>query len=318
MQTIMLTAVALLPPVFFLFYVLRNDRLEPEPAGLILKALLLGAASVFPAAVIEAVVLKMPPFTAGGLTGAALQSFIVIAPAEEALKLAAVLLFIWKHPAFNEENDGIVYTVAASIGFAMFENVFYVFQHGIGTGMMRAMTSIPMHVFTGILMGYFIGLAKFDTDTGGSGKIFTGFVIACIIHAVYDTFALSGTSLAALIIPLVIVTIIAGNIALKKGRLLSEKRWGKAPPRAAAAPAAVQPAQTAGRGTWKIVISRFLFAVSAIFWALIIIGVTTGTAAAKGKSSVTDAILGAVIITGLPVFIGVILELSRKRQLRRV
>ena len=54
-----------------------------------------------------------------------------------------VLLFVWGNPNFNEENDGVVYVGASAIGFAVLENIAYVVQNGIGTGVLRAMAPLP-------------------------------------------------------------------------------------------------------------------------------------------------------------------------------
>ena len=174
MDLLLLVIIAVLPPIAFMLYIHRLDRIEPEPHGLIIKAMVLGAAAVIPAAIVELLLSMIPLFAMGGIIGAALKSFIVIAPVEEAVKLGVVLLFIWNNQNFNEENDGIVYTGAAAIGFALLENIMYVVQSGFGTGIMRAVTSIPLHTFTGVIMGYFVGIAKFapvpGSATGRSGR----------------------------------------------------------------------------------------------------------------------------------------------------
>lgn len=308
-MTIALLLLAVTPPILYLIYIVRMDSVEPEPIKTVLKALVLGMIAVMPAAFIEHFLLSFPLLKAGGVVGAALQSFLVIAPVEEGVKIIAVMLFLWRDRNFNEENDGIVYTGAVAIGFALLENIFYVVSNGFGNGIMRALTSIPLHTFTGVLMGYFIGTAKFSPDTRG-GRVMAGFIIAYLLHAVYDTFALSGSSAALLIFPLVILLFIFGISYLKKGRILSHKRWGSAalPPTPAA-----HAEKPRGHGTWKIVISRFIFVVSALFWALLILGVTTGT---RSTTSSGDALLGGVILTIIPLIIGVILEISRARQKR--
>ena len=311
MVTIGLVLLAIAPPILFLIYIVRMDSVEPEPVKTVLRAVVLGAISVIPAAFIESVGLSSPIFKVGGFIGAGLQSFVVIAPVEEGVKLLVVMLFLWRSRNFNEENDGIVYTGAVAIGFAMLENVFYVVGNGFGNGIMRALTSIPLHTFTGVLMGYFIGLAKFAA-TGRIGKIAAGFFIAWLLHAVYDTFALSGTAAGLLIIPLVIMLVIFGGLHLNKGQLLSHKRWDGVS--AGMRTPTDMPRPARGKGTWKIVIARFLFTVCAVFWALLIAGVVTDT---KGKTSNTDALIGGVILTIVPVMIGIILEISRARQRKR-
>jgi RsiW-degrading membrane proteinase PrsW (M82 family) len=74
-----------------------------------------------------------------------------------------------------------------SMGFATLENVLYVYQYGYATGIMRMFTAVPAHATFAILMGYFLGKAKFSHR-----KVFYYSVIAllmaAIFHGAYDYF----------------------------------------------------------------------------------------------------------------------------------
>jgi RsiW-degrading membrane proteinase PrsW (M82 family) len=327
MEILSLVILAVIPPMAFLLYINHLDRIEPEPHGLILKALLLGAAAVIPAGITEALLDKAPLFAAGGFAGAASKSFIVIAPVEEAVKLAVVLLFIWNNANFNEENDGIVYVGAASIGFSLLENVLYVLDSGLGAGIMRAVTAIPLHTFTGVIMGYFVGVARFaPSPAQRNKKICAGLLIAYLVHGAYDTLVLSGTGAAFLVVPLIVILFVFGIIYLKKGVALSARRWGINPaglnadqgdaprtkPVNTPPDAAVQPKPE--RSTYKIIISRAIFILCAVFWALLIIGMIEQTGTEQG--GIFEIIAGGIILTFIPVLIGIILEISHKRQLK--
>ena len=67
----------------------------------------------------------------------------------------------WKNPNFNFKYDGIVYAVFVGMGFAIFENIKYVLEYGLLTGILRAMTAIPGHCAFAIIMGTFYGSAKY-------------------------------------------------------------------------------------------------------------------------------------------------------------
>ena len=325
MDVLILVVIAILPPLAFLFYIHHLDSIEPEPHGLILKAMVLGGVAVIPAAIIEVVLGRIlglsidlgvvPASAFEGFKAAAINSFVVIAPVEEALKLAVVLLFIWKNPNFNEENDGIVYVGAAAIGFSLVENILYVVQSGLGTGIMRAVTSIPLHTFTGVIMGYFVGIAKLSPSSKG-GKIALGFIVAYLIHATYDSLVLSGTGVALLVIPLVIALIVLGVVYLKKGVRLSSQRWNNAAPGdgKADAPASPEPAKpvVSGTGTYKVVISRIIFGLSGLFWALLIIGAFSSNG--QEATNPMDVAIGGIVLSVVPLAIGIVLELSHRRQ----
>lgn len=302
---------AVTPPVLFLIWILRFDRYEKEPLGYVLKMLFLGCLSVIPAAFLEVPILELSVFQTGGVAGAALQSFLVIAPVEELAKLLVFFLFVWKNKNFNESNDGIVYAGAISIGFALAENLLYVLEHGIAVGIARALTSIPGHTFTGVLMGYFLGLAKFG-GSNKAGNIARALLIPWLLHATYDTFALSGTSASLLVIPMVVFYFIAGIRYLKKGRALSAARWAdSALPAEPEYEPLREPLSKRSAGCRRVS-GVTLLVLSGIFWALIILGLLFG-------SGVEDADLstvlgGAMLITALPVTAGVLLITLRRNR----
>ena len=296
-NNITLLQLAVTPPLIFLVFIMYMDRSEPEPLGLIIKVMALGALSAVPAAFLEWALGLMPVITH---SGALVESFIRIAPVEEACKLAVVLLFIWNHPAFNEENDGIVYMSASAIGFAVLENILYVLHLGFNIAIMRAVTAIPLHTFTGVIMGYSVGLAKFSNRP--KLNVFKGFLLAYLFHGLYDTFGLSQSVLGWLLFPTVILVVVCGILFLRKGRQLSLKRWSAAGGILNTRGAA----DRAGKGQrWKIVISRILFCCSGVYWLLL-----TGYKAQEPSISLESLITQGLLITFLPILVGVMLEAS--------
>ena len=93
-----------------------------------------------------------------------IKAFIVVALVEEFSKYIIVKYYAQNNREFNEPFDGIVYAVMVSMGFAALENVLYVYQYGSSTGITRAFTAVPAHATFGILMGYFMGKAKFSKN----------------------------------------------------------------------------------------------------------------------------------------------------------
>ena len=65
------------------------------------------------------------------------------------------------------------------MGFATLENILYADRFGLQTVMIRAFTAVPAHAIFAIIMGYYIGLAKFNKKK--SHQIFSsGFSISCL------------------------------------------------------------------------------------------------------------------------------------------
>ncbi|HET6487684.1 MAG TPA: PrsW family intramembrane metalloprotease, partial [Spirochaetia bacterium] len=263
MYAVALIAISAAPALAFLLLILRMDRQEPEPLGFVLRILALGAASCMVAAVVERALDLFPLFHAPGFAGHAAVSFVEVAPIEELCKLLVVLLFVWGNPNFNEENDGVVYVGASAIGFALLENVLAVAQHGLGTGLLRAFTSIPLHVFVGVVLGLNVGLARFArTPQRRDLRILWGFLLAWFFHGAYDTFALSGTELVILLLPLLAGLAAIGVAALRRGRLLSLLRWRGV----VRAPA---PPHQRRSHRWMPIVSRTLLGGCLFFWIVL-------------------------------------------------
>lgn len=317
MKVIFLLVLALVPGIVLLYFIRSMDRNEREPLGLVIKIMLLGALSVVPAVILEIGLGYLPIYDNGTLVNAVVIAFVRVAWVEELCKLGVVLLFAWEHREFTEENDGIVYVGASALGFAMLENIFYVLGYGIGAGILRALTAMPLHCFTGVLMGYYVGLAKVSPDKNTRrANILKGFFLAYMLHGVYDALLLTETPAAILVFPLVVWLIIFGIKFLKKGRALSLARSAAAQ-EAAPEAAAIQTQEILAFASpknqlWKIIISRTLLTLSALFWGLVLVGLLIKLE--QFKSQIADVILGAVILSFLPILIGVILETSYRRK----
>jgi RsiW-degrading membrane proteinase PrsW (M82 family) len=314
MNTLLLLILALLPGLFLLYFILLMDRNEKEPLGLVLLMILLGALSCAPAIVMEILLGLLPIYNGGKILSAIATAFVRVAWVEELAKLSVVLLVAWKSRNFNEENDGIVYMGASALGFAMLENVFYVLSSGVTTGIVRAVTAMPLHYFTGVLMGYYVGLAKFaPSKKEARNLILKGFFLAYLIHGTYDALLMTRTPALLLNIPLLIGLVTFGIRFHKKGRTLSLVR---------AAAQSVLENDAVTRQTvmiqsypknqvWKIITSRTLFVICGLFWALIIAMIAFPGGL---EMSIGELILGAIILTFLPIITGAILEISYHRK----
>lgn len=309
MNTILLLLLALVPGFILLYLILYMDRSDREPLGQVVKMMLLGALSTVPVALIEYLLMRLPLLSGHRIGDAVIIAFVQVAWVEELGKLGVVLLFAWNSRHFDEENDGIVYVGASALGFAMLENVGYVLGFGVSTGIMRALTAMPLHCFTGVIMGYYVGLAKFSNNPlKRKLNIFTGFMAAYLIHALYNALLLTRTPAGLLIIPMVIGLFIFGIQFLKKGRALSLAR-AKAEPELQA-PALIQQTDP-GNQLWKIIISRSLLVISGLFWLLVLVSLTY---IEQTEYSAADLIVGAIILSFLPILVGVLLENSYRRK----
>jgi len=186
-----LLLLALTPAIILMMYVYFRDKYEKEPIKLILKGILLGALVIFPVGIIENAIIGY----GSGLSKipkAAYDGFIVAGATEEAFKFLMVFILIWRNRNFNEKFDGIVYAVSVSLGFAAIENLFYVFSNNsLQVGLLRAFTAVPGHTIFGIVMGFYLGLARFSTSNKGKW-LSRAFFIPWMLHGIYDFILMSG------------------------------------------------------------------------------------------------------------------------------
>ncbi|WP_341216205.1 YhfC family glutamic-type intramembrane protease [uncultured Wocania sp.] len=185
-MNLLLFAVA---PVFIIIiYIYFKDKYEKEPKKLLLYNFLLGAIlSIIVTTIIYYVFDYVLPLTDHtSIFQQFIKAFLVVGLTEEFSKYIIVRYYAQKNKSFNEPFDGIVYAVMVSMGFAATENVFYVLEGGYQTALIRAFTAVPAHATFGILMGYYMGKAKFSNN-----RIIlnlTGLLLAIIFHGAYDFF----------------------------------------------------------------------------------------------------------------------------------
>lgn len=185
-----LLLLALAPAVILMMYVYFRDKYEKEPVGLILKGILLGGVIIFPVGAIENYI---QGFGAGfdKIPKAAYDGFLVAGATEEAFKFLMVFILIWRNRNFNEKFDGIVYAVSVSLGFAAVENLFYVFSNSsMQVGMLRAFTAVPAHAVFGVVMGFYLGIARFSIRSKGKWLLLA-FIVPWMLHGAYDFMIMS-------------------------------------------------------------------------------------------------------------------------------
>ena len=206
MRPLPLVALALAPVLALgVFFYARSHRGRAGFSGLI-WTFLLGAAILVPAAAISITLENLTGWTprTPSLLGRFVGAMLIVALVEESWKFLVVRLYAYDRPDFDEPYDGIMYSVVAALGFATVENLLYVLSGGFGVGVLRALLAVPGHAFYGVLMGYFLGEAKF---AGRRARAFwfqlVGFGLAVLAHGVYDfvVFSLDRRPLLILVLP---------------------------------------------------------------------------------------------------------------------
>lgn len=198
-----LVIVTIAPIIIIAFYIYFRDKYEKEPISLLLLSLLAGGLIVIPIVLISFLIKPL----GDSLTGfykVTFDAFMVAAFVEEGFKYLAVYILIWRNKNFNEKFDGIVYAVFVSLGFALVENIMYVMDGGINTGILRAFTAVPFHALAGVIMGFYFGIARFKREDRRS-DLMKAFIFPVLFHGLYDFFLMAENVLFLLLwIPLLI------------------------------------------------------------------------------------------------------------------
>lgn len=125
-----------------------------------------------------------------------IEMFFGVGLVEEGCKLAVLMLVAYRKPDFNEPFDGIVYAVAVSLGFAAIENAFYCIGFGIDTAWLRMFTAVPMHAMSAVLLGFYVGRAKFERDPRKAKLlIWAGLAASSLAHGSYNYFLALGNAI---------------------------------------------------------------------------------------------------------------------------
>jgi protease PrsW len=217
-MNLFLLAIAPSLAIALLFYL--RDKYDHEPLNLLVKTFALGAMTIVPVGILESAFLKelgINIFEENGFVMTLFYMLFLVAAIEELAKYSVVRFYAWDKKAFNEPYDGIMYALMASLGFATVENLLYVFQNGATVGWLRAFFTVPMHALTAVIMGYYIGLAKYPKDPYRHRHLLKGIAIAIVFHGLFNTFIVSEWWVLAAVAPLMVGY--AWYVALRASKL---------------------------------------------------------------------------------------------------
>lgn len=196
------------PGLAIMIYIFWKDRLNKEPLHLLVLCFLAGVFAIVPAILLELTFGRIfPDLAQGNVLQIALHAFIGVGLMEEFSKMYALKKVVWKSNHFDEPFDGITYSVMVAMGFASAENIAYIWQaneagNGIAVAGLRAFTAVPAHASFSIIMGCFLGFAKFVPQKSILYQTIA-LLLATAFHGAYDFFLftqeMTGTILGAML-----------------------------------------------------------------------------------------------------------------------
>ena len=189
MEFLVSTVLSLAFGLFWLWWYYRQDIFDKEPKRFVLLIFVLS----MPLSVLSGLLEYTLDQGSGtysehsGFFVAALFYLGVVAVIEELAKFFVVFTVAYPNKAFNEPMDGIVYAAAAAVGFASFENVFYVLNKGPLVLLLRGPFSTLGHVLFSALWGAALGLSLNEPSRPTRFRmITTGLVLSILAHGTYN------------------------------------------------------------------------------------------------------------------------------------
>ncbi len=221
MKTLILLLIAILPVYLIGLYVYKKDN-DKESKKLLVKLFLLGVVSCIPAVILELVIGSFFGLEED-MDAFKLFAYVLVSIAfvEELCKWFFVYKAAYNHKEFDHIYDAVVYSVFVALGFALFENILYIFQSGIGTAFLRAVSAVPGHACFAIVMGNYLGIAKmnyFSNNTALEKRNLRLSIIApSVLHGLYDYCLFSGNILFLIVFLIILIGIyIYGVKTVKK------------------------------------------------------------------------------------------------------
>ena len=223
---------AVLPSIIIALLLFLSDKKEREPILEIIKAFFLGIVSIIITLIIS-FIFDIASINVNnlGMLELAVYSFISIALVEEFSKWIIAHLFVRKNKNFNYMYDGIIYFSFVSLGFATIENILYIASADLSTAFIRAVTTVPAHVFFAMAAGYYYTLSIKEKRKNniflGNRYLFLSLLMPVLLHGFFDFCLLSQRYLFLLIflvfvVSLYIISIGNARKIEKNDRLIEE------------------------------------------------------------------------------------------------
>lgn len=217
---------ALAPGLSLLTYLYLRDKYEAEPIHMVLKVFLIGIFLVIPIMVLQRGIeiwLGQSDFT---------MAFVQSAGVEEFMKWFVLFHLLYNHTEFDEPYDGILYAGALSLGFATTENLLYsIFMPAdFGAMLMRALLPVSGHMLFGVIMGYYLGRAKFSpTKKKRNFYLVLSVTVPIVLHGLYDwIIVMREQDWIFVIVPFMLLLWIFGLSKMKSAHIKSPFRYVRA------------------------------------------------------------------------------------------
>lgn len=185
-----------IPVLFWLWFWLREDKLNPEPKALIILAFLGGIIAVILSFFTEAFSDKY------FITRNSIYFTMLLTPfVEEIFKYFTARVLVLNRSDNDEPIDPVIYMITAALGFAALENAMFIldpivkgdFTVGLATGNLRFVGATLLHTISSATVGMFMGFTFYRGIISKKVAILLGLIIAMFLHGSFNYFIINGT-----------------------------------------------------------------------------------------------------------------------------
>jgi len=205
---------ALIPiPAFYLIYY-RYFTYKPVYSKHI-QGLLCGIAYALFLVLMSAYLFDNITFRSPVLTGFFKAAFIEKAGA------FLIIMFILKHYPKFSVMEGALSAMLFGIGFSLVENLFYAGQFGFSVIIIRIIFSVPLHMTTCGMIGYYLGMRKMSESRAfRHGYAVKAFILSFLLHGAFDSFLIAGGNKSYLAAPVLIIMVVILEFMLSRSQTM--------------------------------------------------------------------------------------------------
>ena len=171
------------PAVIIMYIIYRHDTVK-EPLSMLVKAFFGGVLSIAITLIITYPIAHIE--LNSGVMKSFFDAFFKAGIPEEFSKWLIFYWLIRKAKDFDQYYDGILYAIFISMGFALVENIMYVYSYGMETAIVRSIISVPGHMLFAVPMGYYLSLSRFETGASARFHVFLSLAIPILLHGTFD------------------------------------------------------------------------------------------------------------------------------------
>ncbi|RIW28017.1 PrsW family intramembrane metalloprotease [Bacillus salacetis] len=210
------------PGLALLSYFYLRDEFESEPVSFIVKTFMYGAVLTFPIMFLQYVLQAESIIDSPWMNAYFSAGFL-----EEFFKWFILFFAVYQHVEFNDPYDGIIYGASVSLGFATVENILYLLAHGVEFAIGRALLPVSAHALFGVVMGYYLGKAKFAGQQSKLKRIYVSLFLPFALHGTYDFILGTGRNWIFYMIPFMLFLWWTGIRKIKSANRLTSTHYNQ-------------------------------------------------------------------------------------------